>query len=113
MVGIDHEWGTWYAYRAVLIADTAFEPSKPVESAHPCMSCHSKICIASCPAGAMDGGRFDLAKCIRYRKQAGSRCKTTCVARISCPVGSEHRYGDEQTHHSYGFSMRAIEQYDE
>ena len=31
MVGIDAEWGTWYAYRAVVLADTHFAPSQAVE----------------------------------------------------------------------------------
>jgi hypothetical protein len=59
----------------------------------------------------MDSGQFELAKCVAYRKQAGSRCKATCIARISCPVGSVHRYSDEQINHSYSISMRAIEKY--
>lgn len=111
MVGIDPQWGSWFAYRAVVVADTSFEPTKPIESAHPCEACHHKACIASCPAGALAGGQLDLGKCVGYRKQAGSRCKATCVARISCPVGSAHRYSDEQIHHSYSISMRVIEKY--
>lgn len=111
MVGIDKEWGSWFAYRAVVVANTAFEPSKPVHSEHPCASCDHRICIANCPAGAMDEGKFDLAKCVAYRKQADSRCKATCLARVSCPVGSVHRYSDEQIHHSYSRSMQVIEQY--
>lgn len=111
MVGIDSEWGTWYAYRAVVVADTAFAPTRPVQSASPCATCDHKVCIASCPAAAMEGGRFDLGKCIGYRKQEGSSCKATCLARISCPAGSMHRYCDEQIHHSYSISMRFIERY--
>lgn len=111
MVGIDGTWGTWYAYRAVIVADTHFEPTTPLSSEHPCQGCEPKICIASCPARAMDQGQFDLGKCIAYRKQEGSRCKTTCLARVSCPVGSEHRYCDAQIHHTYLGSMRAIERY--
>ena len=111
MVGIDNKWGTWYAYRAAVVADTEFEPTKPVVSASPCASCEHRICIANCPAGALENGQFDLKKCLGYRKQDGSRCKATCVARISCPVGSEHRYTDEQISHSYSISMRAIERY--
>jgi epoxyqueuosine reductase len=111
MVGIDSEWGTWFAYRAVVLADTAFEPTRPVAGAHACDACMHKRCIAACPAGALEDGRFELRKCIAYRKQDGSLCKATCVARISCPVGDEHRYCDEQICHSYTISMRAIEQY--
>lgn len=109
MVGIDQKWGTWYAYRAVVLADTRFEPTRPIESAHPCQSCAQKACITNCPAGALAGGKFDFDKCIGYRKLSDSSCKATCLARISCPVGSEHRYSDEQIRHTYTNSMRAIE----
>lgn len=111
MVGIDWEWGSWYAYRALVVADTHFEPTTPARSEHPCETCDHKICIASCPAAAMDGGQFELAKCVGYRKREGSSCKATCVARVSCPVGSAHRYCDEQIQHTYSGSMRAIERY--
>jgi epoxyqueuosine reductase len=111
MVGIDQEWGSWYAYRAVVLADTEFAPTRPMASEHPCHRCDHKICIASCPAAALDGGQLDLGKCIGYRKQAGSRCKDTCPARVSCPVGSSRRYDDEQIRHIYSNSMRFIERY--
>lgn len=111
MVGIDEKWGTWYAYRAVIVADTAFAPTRVISSTHPCARCSDKPCIAHCPASALDGGQFSLDKCIGYRKQADSRCKETCLARMSCPVGSMHRYDDEQIRHTYSLSMRAIEQY--
>lgn len=111
MVGIDAEWGSWFAYRAVVLADTRFEPTRPVKTAHPCDTCDHRVCVSSCPAGALDGGKFDLGKCVAYRKQDGSRCKATCVARVSCPLGSAHRYSEEQIRHSYSISMRVIEQY--
>lgn len=111
LVGIDSEWGTWYAYRAAVVADTNFEPTRRVESDSPCTSCDHKVCIAACPAGAMDDGQFDLKKCVAYRKQEGSRCADTCVARTSCPVGSEHRYTDEQICHSYSISLRFLQRY--
>lgn len=109
MVGIDPDWGSWFAYRALVVADTAFAPTRPLDNAPPCASCAHTICIGSCPAAALDSGQLDLGKCIAYRKQAGSLCKATCLARISCPVGSQHRYDDAQIAHSYGHSMRYIE----
>lgn len=111
MIGIDGKWGTWYAYRVVLLADTDLEPSRPLQSESPCQPCRDKICIASCPGGALGGDAFALDKCVAYRKQPSSRCKTTCLARISCPVGAEHRYCDDQIRHTYVISMRTIEQY--
>jgi len=109
MVGIDKEWGSWFAYRAVVVADTGFAPTERIQSESPCASCHHKMCIASCPASALQEGKLDLQKCIDYRKQPESRCKTTCLARVSCPVGSSHRYCDEQMRHSYSISLRAIQ----
>lgn len=111
MVGIDRRWGTWYAYRAVVIADTRFAPTRPAASTSPCASCEHTLCISNCAAAALEGGRFDMQKCLAYRKLPGSRCKATCLARISCPVGSAHRYADEQIHHIYANSMRFIERY--
>lgn len=110
MVGIDQEWGTWYAYRAVVLADTRFAPTRRIESESPCTACAHRVCVASCPAGALEGG-FDLGKCASYRREAGSGCKVTCLARLSCPVGSAHRYCDEQIRHSYSRSLQAIEKY--
>lgn len=109
MVGIDREWGSWYAYRALVAADTAFEPSLPLEGGSPCDGCSHRVCISGCPGAALADGRFDLGKCIAYRRLAGSKCRATCLARIACPVGSAHRYCDEQIRHSYAISMQAIE----
>lgn len=111
MIGIDEEWGTWYAYRAVLLADTDLAPSRPVQSASPCARCADRICVASCPAGALDGCTFVLEKCLGYRQQASSRCKATCLARVSCPVGSAHRYDADQLHHTYAISLQAIKRH--
>lgn len=111
MIGIDREWGTWYAYRAVLLADTRFAPTRPQASRSPCAECGHRLCIAACPAAAMAGGGFDLAKCAAYRRAEGSSCRHTCLARVSCPVGSEHRYGEEQIRHTYSISLKFIERY--
>ena len=110
MVGIDSEWGTWFAYRAVVLADTNFQPSQPVDRDKPCASCQAQVCISSCPAGALNEAEFSLSKCLTYRKQPDSKCRFTCLARVSCPVGSEHRYSTEQLHHTYSISLRYITQ---
>jgi len=110
-VGIDRQWGTWFAYRALVLADTAFAPSRPETGESACSSCVGKVCIDHCPAAALAGGQFDFGKCVAYRKQADSRCKVTCLARVSCPVGSEHRYCDAQIAHGYSRSLQAIKRY--
>jgi hypothetical protein len=109
MVGINETWGSWYAYRVVALSDTDFAPTVRQTTASPCAQCRDKPCLGSCPAGALSDDTFDLEKCIAYRKQPTSRCRATCLARVSCPVGAEHRYCDEQIAHTYTISMRMIE----
>ena len=111
MVGIDTEWGSWFAYRAALLADTDFLPFLPVDRSSPCKTCQEKPCIAACPANALEGGDFSLQKCIAYRRRTGSKCQFTCLARVDCPVGAEHRYDDEQLRHSYGRSLEDLKKY--
>lgn len=105
MVGINEAWGTWYAYRVLLLADTDLPPSAPMAGESPCLRCRDRICIASCPGAALDGAGFSLGNCSSYRRRAESRCATSCVARISCPVASGHRYDEAQIRHSYSKSL--------
>ncbi|MFZ6801558.1 hypothetical protein [Undibacterium sp. Di24W] len=108
MVGINTTFGSWFAYRAMILANTHLPPTTPVETASPCHDCGTKICIQSCPAQALDDGEFHLLKCVYYRQQEDSRCKDTCVARVSCPVAGEHRYSEQQINYHYSRSMRVI-----
>ncbi len=110
-VGINDQWGSWFAYRAVVLADTNFISTDVLESISPCISCKEQLCISACPSNALVTGELDNQCCIDYRKQAVSDCKNTCLARVSCPVGSEYRYTDEQIHYHYGLSMRTIEEF--
>ena len=111
MVGINQTWGSWYAYRAVVLADSNFAPSVARPETSPCTACPGRPCISACPAGALAGEAFSLEKCIAWRRQSDSSCRSTCLARLACPVASEHRYPVEQIRHSYGISQRMIEQY--
>lgn len=111
MVGLDDEWGSWFAYRAVVLADTDFEPSAVAKRTAPCLSCQSKPCIAACPGDALDGGSFSQVRCADHRLQHGSSCEATCVARLACPVAVEHRYSDAQMRHSYRISLRMLARY--
>jgi len=111
MVGINAQWGSWFAYRVVLLADTDFELTAPEAGVSPCASCAEKPCVDACPGHAMADGRFDLQSCVGYRKQAASACRASCIARLACPVRSEHRYSGEQIRHHYTASMEIIERY--
>ena len=111
MVGVDVEWGSWYAYRAVAIADTDFIPSPPLHERSPCPACAPRTCIAICPADALQAGQFDLDACSRYRLRPESACAHGCLARQACPAGAEHRYDPEQIRHSYSRSLAVIRRY--
>lgn len=110
-IGINARWGTWFAYRVALLAGTGIAPTPVSQGESPCNRCSAKPCTTACPANAMESGDFDLPRCIAYRRRAGSACAQTCLARISCPVGTRHRYDEEQIRHGYGNSLRMIEWY--
>ena len=111
MVGIDADWGSWYAYRAVVLADTRFRPFLAVDRNNPCHTCETQPCVAACPAQAMAGGGFSLARCAAWRLQPGSTCAFTCQARLACPIGSTHRYDADQLRHTYSISLQTIRQH--
>ncbi|MCE1239785.1 MAG: hypothetical protein LWW83_07720 [Azonexaceae bacterium] len=109
-VGVDPHWGSWYAYRALLLCDGDFSPSVPVDRSSPCADCRDRPCIAACPAGAC-GEPFDLPACLGERLRPAAFCATGCLARQACPVGAEHRYDDAQIRHSYGISLAMIRRF--
>lgn len=109
MLGINARWGTWFAYRVAMLADTDLDPTPPIPGESPCDGCADKPCLAACPGGALDNGTLALDECVAHRKQPGSSCRTTCLARAACPVGAEYRYPDALIRHAYSISMRMIE----
>ena len=111
MVGINERWGTWFAYRVAVLADTDFEPTRPVPGESPCTACRPRPCVSACPGKAIEDSGFNLADCVRYRLRPDSACQTTCMARLACPVRAGHRYDDEQIRHAYTISLHFIEQY--
>lgn len=108
-VGINEKWGSWFAYRAVVLAKSAFIETKSLNIKSPCVSCTTHVCVSACPAHALDTNELDFNQCINYRKQENSKCKNTCLARVSCPVGDEYRYTEEQINYHYSVSMKTIE----
>ena len=47
-VGINQDWGSWFAYRVALLADTATGHQKP-GTVLSCQGCAGKPCIMACP----------------------------------------------------------------
>lgn len=110
-LGVDAAWGSWFAYRAVILADTSLALTPRRERPPPCATCIDKPCIAACPAGALTSertGSGQLQTCLDFRKQPDSPCQDRCLARNACPVGAEHRYADEQVAYHYLQSMPMI-----
>ena len=110
--GINNIWGPWFAYRAVILADSHFAITPPQKAPSPCTTCSEKICISSCPAEACSEQGLDINKCIRYRRTPNSKCAKTCLARISCPVQVQHQYTETQLDFHYTESMKIINQFD-
>jgi hypothetical protein len=108
-LGIHAEFGSWFAYRAVLLCNSDFAPTATQTDVAPCESCALKPCISHCPAGAVTETGLDLDACTRYRIQPESDCRSQCLARIACPVGAQHRYSPAQMNYHYAQSLQMIE----
>jgi ferredoxin-like protein FixX len=112
-VGINAAFGSWFAYRALVLADSDFAVTAPLTAPSPCDSCADKPCITACPAGAVGTDTFEAPACFGHRLQAGSDCAARCRARAACPVASEHRYSEAQTAYHYGRSLESLRRYAE
>lgn len=106
-IGMDAEWGSWFAYRAVILANSDFALSPTVDRGNPCLNCQDRPCLSACPAGAC-GTPFALDACMDERLLANSPCRHNCLARRACPVGREHAYDAAQMAHSYARSLAMI-----
>lgn len=113
-VGVDAEWGSWFAYRAVVLADTALPVTPRRQTTTPCDTCIEKPCINACPAGALASdqtGPWRLQTCLTFRKQPQSPCMDRCLARNACPAGEAYRYTDQQIAYHYLHSMKVIREH--
>lgn len=110
-IGINNRWGSWFAYRAVVLADSDLPVTAKEEWDSPCGECTDKPCLAACPGHALVNGRLELERCIDYRLAEGSCCSHRCVSRQACPVAKEHAYTSAQTEYCYGLSLETIRQW--
>jgi epoxyqueuosine reductase len=100
LLGLDlsEEFGPWFAYRGVFLTSANIPRTlgRPFVSA--CETCVEKPCQKVCPAQAVksSAAEFELGNCASYRLSENSRCADRCLARLACPVRSEHRYSLEQ-----------------
>lgn len=110
-LGINQQWGSWFAYRAVVLLKSHYQTTEIDLSQSPCLSCQNRDCVQTCPANALSGDKLDLNRCIAYRKQPDSKCRDRCIARIACPIAEKNQYGLEQIQYHYGRSMETINRY--
>jgi len=91
---IHPEYGLWHGYRGALLFAAAIELPPPDHRASPCARCADRPCVTACPAGAFDGGAYDVPACARHLAQVPEpACMDGgCVARHACPVGRDYRY---------------------
>ena len=108
-VGINREWGTWFAYRAVVLMKSDIEVVKIKATSSPCVDCVDKPCLSACPANLQNNSEIKLVDCIKYRTKSKSHCKNKCLARLACPVRREHQYDSEQIDYHYSLSLKIIE----
>jgi len=92
-------FGPWWAYRALIVLERPLPLVAPPGDG--CAGCDAP-CVAACPAGAVTRGGFDVVAC-HARRLVAEPCRESCVARITCVRGPEHRYRDEEL----AFHMRA------
>lgn len=107
-VGINSVWGTWFAYRAVLLIEANLQATLPVQADSPCTSCQQKPCLNQCPSNALGFPQEFLERCLPYRLQPNSACQSTCLAREACPVQAQHRYSRPQIEYHYLDSLQTI-----
>jgi len=107
-VGVNARFGSWYAYRAVILTNTTFPPSETQDLGNPCLNCESKPCIDACGGSALISGKMDMDACHQQRLRDNSPCALGCLARLACPAGAEYRYEDSQIRHSAKGSLAAI-----
>ena len=111
-IGINAIHGTWFAYRVVVLANTFYETHDETQTNNvveaPCDKCITRPCVEACPVGA-PGVTFDLQACMGERVREGSACAYQCLARNACPVGTEHRYDQDQMRYHYQKSLQFIQ----
>jgi hypothetical protein len=121
-IGVHAEHGLWYAYRAVVYLPISLPGERPtnppaadlgIGAGHsPCLDCVDQPCISACPSKALSDDRPpDMQRCAGFRLKPDSMCRTSCAARLACPVAPQWRYSTEQIAYHYHHSLRSIRQW--
>ncbi len=104
-LAVDPVFGPWWVWRGALLTALELPPSDMPADAS-CTGCPAP-CVQACPVGAVAMEGFDWEACAAFRLRDPC-CEERCLARSACPVGAEHRYGQEQMAYHYAASLRMI-----
>ncbi len=106
-VSIHPDWGTWFAFRALVLTGAPFPESPAEPTADLCTGCAAPPCVQACPVQAPGPG-FQLDRCVDFRLAAGSACSDRCAAREACPVGADWRYPRDLVSYLYQRSLASL-----
>ncbi|PCI28862.1 MAG: hypothetical protein COB67_05475 [SAR324 cluster bacterium] len=106
---IHHDFGLWFAYRAVLLTQVKLPLRVETPTLSPCRNCQTQACIASCPAKAAHMEKtFAWQACSLNRLKLDSPCQDQCPARLACPYAVEHQYPGQQIRYHGAVSLKMI-----
>lgn len=90
-------YGPWIAMRAVVLLDAiADAPAAPGPTSPPC----------DCARGCLPV--FERAAALGFDPDHEPTWRAWVAIRDACPLGREHRYGDDQIRYHYGKDRRAL-----
>ena len=107
-IGINDEWGTWFAYRAAVLVKGELKCSEQQLLSPACPTCDTHACLSACPAKALSLTEYNIQACIDFRLSKNSPCQNQCLARLACPVAKQHQYSEQQVNYHYKRSFQTI-----
>jgi hypothetical protein len=103
------EFGLWFGLRGVFFFEVNVENQEVnkliqlrISDENLCDKCIEKPCLSHCPVNAFDKTGLNVETCFSHLEKTINLsfqpdCLSNgCVARDACPVGTHHKYCDEQ-----------------
>lgn len=96
-------YGPWFSFRGGVLLPLDLPEEETKLQGQPCSQC-PRDCLEACVGNASDPekDRIDFKRCIDFRTKE-IPCRSTCHARLACPVGQEYRYPDDEIEYHYSF----------